>query len=159
MLLTRSVILFSPWMGCVRFPCYSDRKLTNGTEIWQENRLIVSVILLKAVFIFVSTFPLERFTLKVAFSPSGAVLSLNASVWCSWMISLNRVSCHRQISCLKVVLPQAKYIWGPKLWWLALIRRKDGSIVDSFEETLETCIILEPYNLDSSISSTKVVCQ
>ena len=41
--------------------------------------------------------------------------------------------------------------------WLALIRRKDGSTVDSFEETLETCIILEPYNLDSSISSTKVL--
>ena len=35
--------------------------------------------------------------------------------------------------------------------WLALIRRKDGATVDSFEETLETCIILEPYNLDSSI--------
>ena len=90
------------------------------------------------VFIFVSTFPLESFTPKVAFSPNGAVLSLNSSVWFSWMISLNRASCHGQIWCLKVVLPQAKYVWGPKLWWLALIRRKDGSTVDSFEETLET---------------------
>ena len=34
------------------------------------------------VFIFVSTSPLESFTLKkVAFSPSGAVPSLNSSVW------------------------------------------------------------------------------
>ena len=67
------------------------------------------------VFVFVSTFPLERFTPKVAFSPNGAVLSLNSLVWFSWMISLNRASCHRQIWCLKVVLPQAKYVWGPKL--------------------------------------------
>ena len=35
------------------------------------------------------------------------------------------------------------------------IRRKDGSTVDSFEDTLEPSIIMEPYNLDSSISSTK----
>ena len=31
--------------------------------------------------------------------------------------------------------------------------------MDSFEETLETFIILEPYNVDSSISLTKVVYQ
>ena len=69
------------------------------------------------------------------------------------------VSCHRQISCLKVVLPLAKYIWGPKLRWAALIRRKDGSTVDSFEENLEVYIILDPNNLDSSISSMKNIYQ
>ena len=53
-------------MGCVRFPCYSDRKLTNGTVIWQENRLIDPVILFEGF-----SFPLESFTLKVAESPNG----------------------------------------------------------------------------------------
>ena len=55
------------------------------------------------VFIFVSTSRLERFTLKVAFSPSGALLSLNASVWFRewhlWIGSVATGKFHVQKSC------------------------------------------------------------
>ena len=90
-------------MVCVRFSCYSDKKLTNGTVIWQENRFVVPLILFEGVFIFVSTSRLERFTLKVAFSPSGALLSLNASVWFRewhlWIGSVATGKFHVQKSC------------------------------------------------------------
>ena len=47
MQMTQSVILFRHESLCVRFLRYSDRKLTNRTVIWKDNRLIVPVILFK----------------------------------------------------------------------------------------------------------------
>ena len=47
MQMTKSVILFRHESLCVRFLRYSDRKLTNGTAIWKDNRLIIPVIRFK----------------------------------------------------------------------------------------------------------------
>ena len=47
MQMTQSVILFRHESLCVRFLRYSDRKLTNRTVIWKDNRLIVPVIRFK----------------------------------------------------------------------------------------------------------------
>ena len=44
MQMTKSVILFRHESLCVRFLRYSDRKSTNGTVIWKDNRLIIPVI-------------------------------------------------------------------------------------------------------------------
>ena len=125
-------------------------KLTKGTVIWKDNHLIIPEIRFKG-FSFRFNILTETFYVpNVAFWPSGAALSFSLFQclgFISWMISLNQVSCHRQISWLKVVLPEAKCIWGPKLWWAALFRRKDGSTVDLFEETLEVYIILDRNNL------------
>ena len=143
---------------CVRFLRYSDRKLTVRTVIWKDNRFINPVIRFKG-FPFCFSILTEKFCVpSVAFWPSGAVLCFSASsLFREWFLWIEYY--HRQISCLKVVLPQAKCIWGSKPLWAARIRWKDGSTVDSFEETLEVYIILDPNNLVSSISSTKVVYQ
>ena len=159
MRMTRCVILRPPWIALCTISslfwqkvderdCHLEGKPSyySGNSFWR---------------VFVS---FQNPDWKVLRSKSGVLTK-----WCralfhslgfiSWMISLNRVSCHRQISWLKVVLPQVKYIWGPKLRWADLIRRKDGSTVDSFQETLEVYIILDPNNVDSSISSKKNVYQ
>ena len=54
MQMTQSLILSRHESLCVRFLRYSDRKLTNGTVIWKDNRLIVPVIRFKG-FSFRST--------------------------------------------------------------------------------------------------------
>ena len=72
MQMTQSVILFRHESLCVRFLRYSDRKLTNGTVIWKDNRLIIPVIRFKG-FSFRFNILTEKFYVSnVAFWPSGA---------------------------------------------------------------------------------------
>lgn len=100
------------WLAWCLFLSLLRTRLVNGTVFFRAKRIIVLVFVPVGFFIFF--LPPES---KVFNRQSGLFSEKRRTFdecfgLVPWMIPLVLISCHRPISCFRVVLPQPEYIRG-----------------------------------------------